>query len=207
MPQGEKVGLIKVRLYRPFAGEGWWRPFPAPPKESPCSTAPRNPAQRANRCTRTSSRPLRKLLPAARFKSIPLIVGGRYGLGSKEFNAGDGQGGVFDNLAADQPQEPLHRRHHRRRDPYQPGLGSRISPPKRTACTARCSSAWARMARSARTRTRSRSSAKGTDNYAQGYFVYDSKKSGACTISHLRFGSKPDPQPLPDRAGRFRGVP
>ena len=41
------------------------------------------------------------------------------------------------------------------------------------------------------TRTRSRSSAKRPPNYAQGYFVYDSKKSGAMTVSHLRFGPRP----------------
>ncbi len=54
-----------------------------------------------------------------------------------------------------------------------------------------CSSASARTAPSARTRTRSRSSARTTDKEAQGYFVYDSKKSGAITISHLRFGDAP----------------
>ena len=54
-----------------------------------------------------------------------------------------------------------------------------------------CSSASAPTARSAPTRTRSRSSARRRDNYAQGYFVYDSKKSGAITISHLRFGPRP----------------
>jgi pyruvate-ferredoxin/flavodoxin oxidoreductase len=41
-----------------------------------------------------------------------------------------------------------------------------------------------------------------TDNYAQGYFVYDSKKSGAITISHLRFGPRPIRSHLPDQARR-----
>ena len=46
-----------------------------------------------------------------------------------------------------------------------------------------------------------------TDNYAQGYFVYDSKKSGAITISHLRFGPRPDPLHLPDQEGQLRRLP
>ena len=46
-----------------------------------------------------------------------------------------------------------------------------------------------------------------TDNYAQGYFVYDSKKSGAMTVSHLRFGPQADPLQLPDFEGQFRRLP
>ena len=60
-----------------------------------------------------------------------------------------------------------------------------------TTCSGRYSSAWAPTARSGPTRTPSRSSARKRDFYAQGYFVYDSKKSGAMTISHLRFGPRP----------------
>ena len=46
-----------------------------------------------------------------------------------------------------------------------------------------------------------------TDNFAQGYFVYDSKKSGAVTISHLRFGPAPIRRAVPDRAGDVRRLP
>ena len=46
-----------------------------------------------------------------------------------------------------------------------------------------------------------------TDNYAQGYFVYDSKKAGAITVSHLRFGPQPDPRALPDPPGELRRLP
>ena len=46
-----------------------------------------------------------------------------------------------------------------------------------------------------------------TDNYAQGYFVYDSKKSGAMTVSHLRFGPEAHPLHLPDPAPQLRGLP
>ena len=46
-----------------------------------------------------------------------------------------------------------------------------------------------------------------TDNFAQGYFVYDSKKSGAITTSHLRFGPQAAAVELPDQQGELRGVP
>ena len=70
---------------------------------------------------------------------------------------------------------------------YDPSL---LAPNHRAPCGP-CSSASAPTAPSAPTRTRSRSSAKRPTTYAQGYFVYDSKKSGSITISHLRFGPKP----------------
>jgi len=68
---------------------------------------------------------------------------------------------------------------------YDPAYSAEIP-----ARCARCSSDWAPMAPWAPTRTPSRSSEE-TDNFAQGYFVYDSKKSGAITTSHLRFGPHP----------------
>jgi pyruvate-ferredoxin/flavodoxin oxidoreductase len=46
-----------------------------------------------------------------------------------------------------------------------------------------------------------------TDNYAQGYFVYDSKKSGSVTVSHLRFGPRSDPLDLPDQQRQLRRLP
>ena len=70
---------------------------------------------------------------------------------------------------------------------------------------ARCSTAWARTARSAPTRTASRSSRRMPGCYAQGYFVYDSHKSGAQTVSHLRFGPQPIRAPYLIAAASFVG--
>ena len=71
------------------------------------------------------------------------------------------------------------------------------------------SGVWVRMARWGRIKTRSRSSAKRPKMHAQGYFVYDSKKSGSVTISHLRFGPQSYSRTLSDRqrASRFRRLP
>ena len=75
----------------------------------------------------------------------------------------------------------------------------------RPARSGRSSSASARTARSARTRTRSRSSAASTGLHAQGYFVYDSKKSGSQTVSHLRFGPEPIRAPYLVQQASFVG--
>ena len=76
---------------------------------------------------------------------------------------------------------------------------------RRTSCV-RCSSAWAPTAPSARTRTRRRSWPSDPDRHAQGYFVYDSKKSGSYTISHLRFGPRPIRAPYLLKSANFVGI-
>ena len=83
----------------------------------------------------------------------------------------------------------------------------RRSTSSRPARSARCSSASARTARSARTRTPSRSSARTRGLHAQGYFVYDSKKSGSQTVSHLRFGPDPIRAPYLSQSGQLRRLP
>ena len=86
---------------------------------------------------------------------------------------------------------PVHRRHQRRRLRHEPGL-RRVARHRAARHGPRgLLRARRRTARSARTRTRSRSSGRGADLHAQGYFVYDSKKSGSQTVSHLRFGPRP----------------
>ena len=87
--------------------------------------------------------------------------------------------------------------------PYDPSLDIE---PRRARC-ARSSSASAPTAPSAPTRTRSRSSATRSGLHAQGYFVYDSKKSGSQTVSHLRFGPTPIRAPYLVAAGELRRLP
>ena len=109
---------------------------------------------------------------------------------------------VFDELAAERPTQPLHRRDRRRRHPHQPGRTTRRSRPSDADGLRAVFYGLGATARSGPTRTRSRSSARSTDLFAQGYFVYDSKKSGSMTVSHLRFGPRPIRSHLPDRPGR-----
>ena len=133
---------------------------------------------------------------------MPRVIGGRYGLSSKEFTPGDGQGGLRRARAAERPQ------HHftvgidddvtHTSLPYDADVRHRAG---RRRC-ARCSTASAPTARSAPTRTRSRSSARRPTCYAQGYFVYDSKKSGSHDRLAPALRAAADPLALPDRAGR-----
>jgi hypothetical protein len=123
------------------------------------------------------------------FAKFPRVIGGRYGLSSKEFTPAHGQGRLR-RTEQGRAKEPLHHRHHRRRD----HTSLDYDPPSRSSrrmWCARSSGAWAPTARWAPTRTRSRSSARRPTTTPRATFVYDSKKSGARTVSHLRFGPKP----------------
>ena len=81
---GEKVGLLTVRLYRPFDAAGLRRGVAEDGAlASPCSTAPRSRARSASRCTRTWSP--RWSRPGPQGSPVPRVIGGRYGLSSKEY--------------------------------------------------------------------------------------------------------------------------
>jgi pyruvate-ferredoxin/flavodoxin oxidoreductase len=201
--QGEKVGVVQVRLFRPFSTDHLLEALPKSVKRSPCSTAPRNREPWANRCTRTSSAahggPLNAKWPD---RPHARVIGGRYGLSSKEFTPAMVQGG-FDELTQGQAQKPLHHRHRRRCLAHQPGLRPHFVTESDKACGP-CSSGSGATAPSGPTRTRSRSSAT-IPIYAQGYFVYDSKKSGSQTVSHLRFGAEPIRSPYLIQSANFIG--
>ena len=170
--RGEKVGLLKVHLYRPFSIEYFMAAVPASVKRCSC-TLDRTKEPGA------SGEPLYQDCVTAVMETgrTMRVIGGRYGLSSKEFTPAMVKA-VFDNMAAP-----------RRRTTSRSALNDDVtftSLPYDAALTWRprmscgpCSTAWAPTARSARTRTRSRSSVRRRHYGAQGYFVYDSKKSGA----------------------------
>ena len=119
---------------------------------------------------------------------MPKVVGGRYGLSSKEFTPA-----MVKAVSTTWPrhaQEPLHRRHPRRRHPQQPGLRPGFSTESDKVVRAVFFGLGADGTVGAN-KNSIKIIGEDTDNYAQGYFVYDSKKSGAITISHLRFGPQP----------------
>ncbi len=103
--KGEKVGVIKVRLYRPFSVKHLIDAIPATVRRSPFSTAPRSPDRSASRSTWTCVGAIEEAMAdgIAPFKTYPTIVGGRYGLGSKEFTPAMVKA-VFDNLDAAEPK-------------------------------------------------------------------------------------------------------
>jgi len=190
--RGEKVGILKVRLYRPFAAEEFIKAIPV--------TATKIAVLDRNKEPGADGEPLYKDVVTAlaesltsgssRFTAMPRVVGGRYGLSSKEFTPGMIKG-VFDELKKAQPKNhftigifddlthtSLEWDANFRNDAGQNvnrcmfyGLGSdgTVGANKNTI----------------------KIMGEETELYAQGYFVYDSKKAGAATISHLRFSKNP----------------
>ncbi len=189
--QGEKVGVLKVRLYRPFSAAHFVRALPATVKTIATLDRTKEPG--------ASGEPLYKdvitglaegfAMGAAAFSQMPRVFGGRYGLSSKDFTPGMAKA-VFDEMQKESP-----RNHftigiqddvtHTSLD-YDPFFN--IESEKTVRCVF-----WGLGADGTVGANKNSIKIIGeeTDNHAQGYFVYDSKKSGAVTVSHLRFG--PDP--------------
>ncbi|MCA0188799.1 MAG: pyruvate:ferredoxin (flavodoxin) oxidoreductase, partial [Proteobacteria bacterium] len=184
-----KVGLLKLRLFRPWPREALLRALPASARGVAVLDRCKEPG--------ADGEPLYKdvlatLAEAAAdgLRPMPRVIGGRFGLASKEFTPGMVKA-VFDELAAQAP---------RRR--FTVGIHDDVTHLSlawdghfRTDASRRLQHAvfWGLGADG--TVSANKNSIKivgeATDLQAQGYFVYDSKKSGAVTVSHLRFG--PDP--------------
>jgi pyruvate-ferredoxin/flavodoxin oxidoreductase len=181
--KGEKVGLIKVRLYRPFSVKHFLEVFPQSCKRIAVLDRTKEPGSLGEPlyqdiCTVFMER-----------SENPVIVGGRYGLGSKEFTPSMVKA-VFDNLKESTPKN------HFTVGIVDDVTGSSLEIKEEIDVAPegvfRCKF-WGLG--SDGTVGANKNSIKiigdNTDMYAQGYFVYDSKKSGGITISHLRFGKTP----------------
>jgi pyruvate-ferredoxin/flavodoxin oxidoreductase len=181
--KGEKVGVIKVRLYRPFSNEHLLKALPETVKIVAALDRTKEPA--------AAGEPLYLDVVNAAFESGRQIkvIGGRYGLSSKEFTPAMVKG-VFDEMLKPQPKNHftvgIHDDVTHTSLDYDPDFN--IETPDITRAVF-----WGLGADGTVGANKNSIKIIGeeTDNYAQGYFVYDSKKSGGNTISHLRFGPKP----------------
>ncbi len=186
--QGENVGLLKVRLYRPFDADSLIAALPATCRKIAVLDRTKEPG--------SDGEPLYKDVLTAiaqnhsKFSGLPKIVGGRYGLSSKEFTPAMIKA-VYDELAKEQPKNN-----------FTIGIHDDVTHTSlawdtgfRTDANADTFKALFYGLGSDGTVSANKNTIKiigeATDLYAQGYFVYDSKKSGAITVSHLRFGAKP----------------
>ena len=183
MEKGEKVGVVKVHLYRPFSSEHFFNVLPETVKKIAVLDRTKEKGAVAE--------PLHLDIKNIFYdrEERPLIVGGRYGLGSKDTTPSQIKT-VFDNLDADKP-----------RDRFTIGINDDVTnlsldikeeiktEPKDTI---KCKF-WGFGSDGTVGANKSAIKIIGddTDMYAQGYFSYDSKKSGGVTISHLRFGNEP----------------
>jgi pyruvate-ferredoxin/flavodoxin oxidoreductase len=188
LEQGEKVGLLKVRLFRPFDVGMFLKALPASVKKICVLDRTKEPG--------AAGEPLYQDVVAAvaqavmngssQFPTMPKIIGGRYGLSSKEFTPAMVKA-VYDNLAAAHPKHG-----------FTVGINDDVSQTS-LPVDAQFSTEPESVIRALfyglgadGTVGANKNSIKiigeGTENFAQGYFVYDSKKSGSMTVSHLRFG-------------------
>ena len=181
--QGKKYGLIKVRLYRPFATKAFLKVIPRTCKKMAVLDRTKEPGSLGEPlyldvCT--------ALMEA---KKRITVVGGRYGLGSKEFNPSMVYA-IFKNLEQDKPKNH-----------FTIGIDDDIThtsldfSQQIIAAPAGTVSCKFYGLGSDGTVGANKNSIKiigdHTDKYVQGYFFYDSKKSGGITVSHLRFGDTP----------------
>ncbi|MFZ4813329.1 MAG: pyruvate:ferredoxin (flavodoxin) oxidoreductase [Phototrophicaceae bacterium] len=183
---GEKVGVLKVRLYRPLVASALVAALPPSVKHIAVLDRTKEPG--------SGGEPLYLDVIAALHEEwqgevTPRVIGGRYGLSSKEFTPSMVKA-VFDNLAAPRPKNH-----------FTIGINDDVSHTS-LDYDAGFSTEPADVVRAIfyglgadGTVGANKNSIKiigeNTPNYAQGYFVYDSKKSGSTTVSHLRFGPNP----------------
>ena len=196
-----------MRLYRPFDGWALLRALPPTTRAIAVLDRTKEPGAAGEPLyqdvvTAISEGMSEGPAPFARF---PHIVGGRYGLSSKEFTPGMVKG-VFDELAASTPRttsrsastttSPIPA------SPYDPDFDIEAPDVVRAIF-------WGLGADGTVGANKNSIKIIGeeTPNYAQGYFVYDSKKSGARTTSHLRFGPRPITAPYLIRQARLRRRP
>lgn len=188
---GEKVGVLKVRLYRPFDIKRFMESIPASVQAIGVLDRTKEPGATGEPLYLDVINALVEGLNNGygNLKSMPKVVGGRYGLSSKEFTPAMVKA-VFDNLKLEKPK------HH-----FTVGIKDDVTftsldfDPSFNIEPDNVIRAMFYGLGSDGTVSANKNSIKiigeNTDNYAQGYFVYDSKKAGAVTVSHLRFGPKP----------------
>jgi pyruvate-ferredoxin/flavodoxin oxidoreductase len=189
VPQGAKIGVLKVRLFRPFSAEHFLAALPSTVRTISVLDRTKEPGSAGEPLYQEILTVLAESFAAGKIASMPRIVGGRYGLSSKEFTPAMVKG-VFDDL--DQLVPHNH---------FTIGINDDVThnslpyDPKFSTEDPQTIRALFFGLGADGTVGANKNSIKiigeDTDNYAQGYFVYDSKKSGSITTSHLRFGPKP----------------
>ena len=181
--EGERTGLVKVRLYRPFSSEAFRAAFPSTVERITVLDRTKEPGAVGD--------PLYQDVSTAfmEYGEGPQITCGRYGLGSKEFTPAMVKA-VFDNMRALAPKN--HFTVGIKDDVTHSSLEVDSSYDAAPKGTVRCKF-WGLGSDGTVGANKSAIKIIGdnTDMYAQGYFAYDSKKSGGITVSHLRFGHQP----------------
>lgn len=189
LKKGEKVGLIKVRLYRPFSVKAFIAALPASVKTLAVLDRTKEPGSAGEPLYQDILNALFEGRQDGLISSVPKVIGGRYGLSSKEFTPAMVKA-VFDETKKTAPKNH-----------FTVGINDDVShtsldvdysfvieDPQSVACLFYGLGADGTVGANKNT---IKIIAENTSNHGQGYFVYDSKKSGSMTFSHLRFGPNP----------------
>lgn len=186
---GRKTGVIQVRFYRPFSLEYFIKALPSSVKAIAVLDRTKESGAAGEPIYQDVLATLVEALQQGKIKSLPKIIGGRYGLSSKEFTPAMVKA-VFDELKKKDPKNS-----------FTVGINDDVThtsleydPEFKLD-----ESGWRQGlffglgadGTVGANKNTIKIIGENTDLYAQGYFVYDSKKSGARTVSHLRFGPKP----------------
>ncbi len=188
--QGEKVGVVKVRLYRPFDSQRFVAILPKTTHSIAVLDRTKEPGASGEPLYLDVITAIHEAWKGSNLATDkPSVTGGRYGLSSKEFTPGMVKA-VFDNLDATDPKNH-----------FTIGINDDVThssldwEPHFSIAPDNLVQAMFYGLGSDGTVGANKNSIKiigeETNNYAQGYFVYDSKKSGSLTVSHLRFGPQP----------------
>ncbi|MEW5700712.1 MAG: pyruvate:ferredoxin (flavodoxin) oxidoreductase [Candidatus Zixiibacteriota bacterium] len=203
--RGEKVGVVIPRLYRPFAGDAFVRALPESVRAIAVLDRTKEPGGvgeplyldvvTALREDQDSAEPIRR--------TVPRVIGGRYGLSSKEFTPAMVQS-VLEECGRERPKNH-----------FTVGINDDVTHTSldydgsyQPKSRGRFSGIFYGLGADGTVGANKNSIkiiGEGTDNYAQGYFVYDSKKAGSVTVSHLRFGPEPIRSPYLVSEAQFVG--
>ena len=191
LEHGEKVGLLKVRLYRPLAAEAFVSALPKTVRSIAVldrTKEPGSPGEPLYLDVVTALSESR-LANGTGSQTFPRIIGGRYGLASKEFTPAMAKA-VFDEITKSAPKNHftvgIHDDVTHTSLEYDPAFSTEDPGTVRALFYGLGSDGTVGANKNS-----IKIIGKNTDNFAQGYFVYDSKKAGSVTVSHLRFGPRP----------------
>jgi pyruvate-ferredoxin/flavodoxin oxidoreductase len=188
--RGEKVGLVKVRLYRPFSAEALVKALPPTTQTIAVLDRTKEPGASGEPLYKDVVTAIAESFSAGRlpFKNFPKIIGGRYGLSSKEFTPAM-INGIYEEMKKTNPKNyfsvGIKDDVTNNSIDYDPefSLGGSV-----TSCLFYGLGADGTVGAN---KNSIKIIGEDTPNNAQGYFSYDSRKSGTVTVSHLRFGAKP----------------
>ena len=201
---GEKVGVLQVRLYRPWDGDAFLAAIPRTAKVIAVIERTKEVGAQGEPLYMDVISTYAHAFSAGKISTMPTVIGGRYGLSSKDFDPPMAKA-VFDEL---KKKEPKHG--------FTVGITDDVS--NTSLPVDRSFNIEARETVRAlfyglgadgtvgANKNSTKILASEPGRYAQGYFVYDSKKSGSYTISHLRFGPKPIHAPYLLSSANFIGV-